>query len=610
MKPAPLSSKEPFATKDLTWNLTHLYHGDDDPKIAQDLKEVENAIIVFSNKWKKRQDYLKDPAMMKIALDEYEKLMANYGTSGNVGFYWGLRACQDEDDTKIKAQVNIIDEKSVSLLNAIEFFELRIGKIAKSSQSAFLTSKLLYAYRHFLERLFKTARYQLSEVEEKIMNVKMKTSYTNWVDMTSRFLSRETRILAGEDGKRKRLSFSQIQDLLDSPKKSVREVAAKNFNSILASHVDVAEAEMNSILENKKYNFQLRGYTQVDMARHVTDDIDSAVVETLIHAVSTRFDISRRYYDLKAQLLGQKDLAYAERNIRFGNLDQEISFPKACQMVDEVLKSIEPRFSDILQKFRRLGIYDVYPRKGKSSGAFCAYDLKISPTYILLNYTNRLTDCCTLAHETGHGISDELMKQTQNALNIGSPKCIAEVSSTFFEDFVLQRLLDEADDESKLAIYMQKLNDEVGSVFRQVAAYSFEKDLHESFNVKGYLSKHEIGELFLTHMNSYMGKSVRQDPGTENWWVHWGHFRSFFYVYSYASGLLISKYLQRIVRDNPKNVSKVITLLSTGTSQSPQDMFAAIGIDITKRSFWDASIDESEKLLTETEALAKKLKKI
>jgi len=73
------------------------------------------------------------------------------------------------------------------------------------------------------------------------------------------------------------------------------------------------------------------------------------------------------------------------------------------------------------------------------------------PTYILLNWNNRLNDVLTFAHEAGHGINNELVKKSQTLL-ILEHQLQPEVASTFMEDFVLQRLLSNADDKLKLSI--------------------------------------------------------------------------------------------------------------------------------------------------------------
>ena len=107
-----------------------------------------------------------------------------------------------------------------------------------------------------------------------------------------------------------------------------------------------------------------------------------------------------------------------------------------------------------------------------------------------------------------------------------------------------------------------------------------------------------------------MGPAVLQNYGSENWWMYWHHFRSPFYVYSYASGLLIANGMRAIVRDNPERWNEVKKFFYTGTSKSPEQVFSEMGIDITDAEFWQGGMNEVKKLLTETKKLAKKLGKI
>lgn len=84
----------------------------------------------------------------------------------------------------------------------------------------------------------------------------------------------------------------------------------------------------------------------------------------------------------------------------------------------------------------------------------------------------------------------------------------------------------------------------------------------------------------------------------------------FFYAYSYAFGLLISKYLQSEVKRDRSFVSKIEDFLSPGLSESSLDIFLKLGIDIRDKEFWDRGLDSFEKMLDETEKLAKKLGKL
>ncbi len=596
--------------KNIVWNLAHLFDNDEDPRIEKKRKVVEQKSYAFINTWKGLTDYLRDPARLKKALDEYEEWKRYYGSEGDEGYYFWLRTSQNQNDPVLKAKFNLIEQFSKKIQNDIQFFYLRIAKIPERLQKKFIQYPGLKEYRHYLDRLFAESKYLLSEPEERIMNLKSPSSYANWVKMTSSFLAKEERSVISENRQRGMKPFSEIASLMNSRQKKVRDSAAKAFNDILKKHVDVAEAEINSVFANKKVDDELRGLSRPELSRHISDDIDPEIVDTLIKTVSERFDIPSRFYALKARLLKVRKLRYHERNVEYGTISRKYSYQDSLKLIIKVFRNLDQMFARILDGFIHNGQFDVYPRKGKSGGAFCAHNVISQPTYILLNHTNRLNDVLTLAHELGHGINNELIRGKQNSLNFGTPISTAEVASTFMEDFVLQEIVRKADDELRLSIMMMRLNDEVSTIFRQVACYRFEQELHDQFRQKGYLSKEDIGRLFRKHMASYMGDSVEQSPGSENWWVYWGHIRSFFYVYSYVSGLLISKSLQNSVKEDPRFIGKVKEFLSAGLSDSPKNIFLRLGIDITDKQFWDRGLEEVENLLNETIHLAEKLGKI
>jgi len=108
----------------------------------------------------------------------------------------------------------------------------------------------------------------------------------------------------------------------------------------------------------------------------------------------------------------------------------------------------------------------------------------------------------------------------------------------------------------------------------------------------------------------YLGDVFQRSDSMKTGWVYWPHIRDYFYVYSYASGLLISKYLQAQFRKDKKFILKIKDFLSSGTSKSPEKIFGELGIDITNNDFWYSGLKEIEKNLIDAEKLAKKLGKI
>lgn len=593
-----------------TWKLDLLYKNDNDPKILQEKKYIKQAVRSFVDRWRTHKTWLDDVSQLVMALGEYERLHHRYGVTGAFGYYYWLRSETDQLNTELRAKFNKAIEFGQENISDLRFFELWLAKVDEKTQAKLLKAPELQKYRHFLEQLFVTAKYQLSEKEEDILSRLRQPASANWTRMTEEFLSGEEREITTEGGKKEKLSFDSLLSLIQSKNKKVRDEAAGYVNEILEKYAPVAEHEMNSILQEKKIVDELRGLEYPEQSRHLSDDIDTAVVYNMLSAVEEKFDVANRYYELKAMLLGVSKLAYHERGVEYGSIDKTFSYEDSAKLVEKVFGGLDADFVNIFKQLTDNGQVDVFPRKGKSGGAFCVADLPSLPTFVMLNHTNKLRDVTTLAHEMGHALNDELMKKQQHALYCGSTLAVAEVASTFMEDFVLEEIATGVDDEQRLAVLMMKLNDEISTIFRQVAAYRFEQELHITFRTKGYLSKEEIGAMFQKHMETYMGEFVEQPDSAKNWWIYWSHFRRFFYVYSYASGLLISKALQAKVRQDKTFIGKVKEFLGAGLSDSPKNIFQKLDIDITNKDFWQTGIAEVEQHLTEATELAKKLKKI
>jgi len=574
----------------MNWNLKLLYKSIEDSQIEKDIKKSEEAVLTFVDKWKENNEYLKDFKVLKQALDEYESLNSKYGILTKPYYYIFLKKEIDLNNKELKAKLNKLEHKIVELSNKIQFFEIKLSKVSKNKQENFINCKELKEYKHFLEMLFANSKYILSDNEEKIFSLTSKTSFGNWVNMVEELLSKQTANILDEDFKKKDVSYNEISKYLISTKKNVREKAAKEFNKINKEYIEIAEYELNSVLESKQISDRYRKIERPDLPRHLSTDVDSKVVDTLVDVVTDNFDISKNFYKQKAKLLGQKSIGYHERNVPISKIDKKLEFKEGIKLIQETFYDIDKEFGDIFKSYIGNKQLDSSPKKNKSGGAYCIKANKNLPTYILLNYNDRVNDVLTIAHECGHGIHSELSSR-QNALNDDYSLALAEVASTFFEDFALEKIVSQSKDKAFIeSMKHESMSDTVNTIFRQIAFYNFEKDLHNTFREKGYLSHEEISDIFIKHMRSYLGDAVDVDDGMRYGWIYVSHFRRFFYVYTYASGLLISKYLQSKVRENKEFVKDFKKLLSAGSSKSVKDIFMDIGVDIGKREFWEEGI--------------------
>ena len=275
------------------WGLNSLV--DKDKSFEEKRKEWQEKTQNFISKWKNRKDYLQEPGVLREALDDYEEWKRFYGVEADEIYYFWLKTQQDQNNSEIKGRFNDVESFSKKIENDMKFFTLKIAKIPEGKQKKFLEYSKLGKYKHFLERLFIESKYLLSEKEEKIMNLKSSSSYSSWIKMTSGFLSKEEKDVLDEENNKVVKNFSELLSLMNNPNKEVRDKAAEAFNDILKKFNEVAEAEMNAILADKKVDDELRSMKRPDFSRHLEDDIDSEVVDILVKAVSKRFDISKKY---------------------------------------------------------------------------------------------------------------------------------------------------------------------------------------------------------------------------------------------------------------------------------------------------------------------------
>lgn len=596
----------------IKWNLQLLLTSEDLEYTESLKKQVRNAWQEFINKWLNNTEYLTNPETLRQALDEYSTLSEKYGIDSGLGFYFELKDALQQGEPSIKAHINKIDEFATNLANDLQFFTHRLSKVDLSMQKIFLNAPVLAEYKHFLERLFKESKYLLTEEQEKVVALLSKPAKYNWSQMVESFIANDSEEVLTEEGNIEKRPVSLIGPMIDTRNVAVRDSAFEALLKIRERWAPLAENEINSILEYKRNSDQLRGYEIPEASRHLADDIDTEVVNAMVESVSSKFSVIQDYFKFKADLVNKKQLKaheallgleYLDENVDPNNV-KEYTLDQAVDLVADVMRNLDPEFEQIYRKFFKEGRVDVYPTKGKVNGAFCASVSKSLPVYILLNFTGKIQDCLTLAHEMGHGINDELMR-VQNEINYGTVLSTAEVASTFMEDFVWQKIYNDSNEEQKFILLMQKIEDDIGTIFMQVACYMFEQNLHSKFREHGYLSKEDISEIFLNSFAPLYGDAIDFKP-TKYKWVSWTHIRTYFYVYSYASGLLISKSLQNSVKKDPKFIRKVKEFLSAGTSKSPKDIFLDLGIDITKKEFWDNGIQEIEDLINQAKQLKSK----
>ncbi|MCS6860448.1 MAG: M3 family oligoendopeptidase [Abditibacteriales bacterium] len=589
---------------DVTWDLSDLYAGVDDPKIESDVASVKKRAEEFESKYRGRiavSDLT--AATLRDALDEYEALLRDEQKPSAFAY---LHFSTDTTDPARGALLQKMQEAGTEIATHLIFFDLEIGKIPQETYDRLIGDTALDPYRHYLQHQRALAAHYLSEAEEKILEETANSGPRAFGRLFTEITARQ-KFRVTVRGEEQELTQSEILALLYDPDRAVRQAAAASFTEGLKEHHHVLHFIFNTLLHDKAVKDRLRRYAEPEEARHLDNELSKEVVQNVVEVCVENYGVVADYYHLKRRLLGLDELTHYDRYAPILDTQVEISFDEAREMVLNSFRAFSPQVYDITEPFFSKRWIDAAVKPGKAGGAYCS---SVSPDwhpYVFMNYTGKPRDVMTLAHELGHGIHGVLACK-QNLLNFHASLPMAETASVFGEMLVFEALQKTlTDPKEKLALLAEKIEDTFATVFRQVAMFRFEQAVHRARRAQGELTVETVNQLWQTHMQEMFQDSLRLGDDHAWWWLYIPHiFQSPFYVYAYAFGeLLVLALYARYRQEGEPFIQKYLNLLAAGGSDSPPNLLKAMDIDIADRAFWQGGARLIRQMVEQAQELAR-----
>lgn len=584
------------------WNLTPLYAGPDAPAWGEDLQGARALAQAFRRDWRGRISAALTSELLATALQQYETLQ-KLGLKPYL--YAQLLFAEDSGDDRHKALMARAREEWHEISETTLFFELDLLRLESEPFAALLRDPVLAPWHHYLQQLRAHAPYTLSEEVEAALKRKDLSGKEAFAQLFEEITS-ELRFrfcFPGEKDERE-TTGEELLALLYHPDGAVREAAFACFLQGHAEQSTVLSACFNNLLLDHGKEVELRGYPDLMTPTHLSSETEPEMVQQLMAVTEANYGLAQEFFQLKRRLLGLERMKNTDL---YAPLTQEIRtvpLAEARTTVLDTFAGFSPQLAELAQSFFVEERIDLYPRPGKSGGAFChGMEPGLAP-YVLLNYTGTLRDLSTLAHELGHGVHFLLSRQ-QNLFHYNAPLPLAETASVFGEMLLTRHLLDcEPDRQLKIALLCAKLEEIIATTFRQNVLTRFELAAH-SARGQGLLSADELGRLWWEENAKLFGDAVEMIEPYRWGWSYIGHFiHSRFYCYSYVFGELVTLALyQRYRSEGAAFVPKYFELLSNGGSRSPAELLRPCGVDLNDPAFWQGGYDLVRELLEELRGL-------
>jgi oligoendopeptidase F len=458
-------------------------------------------------------------------------------------------------------------------------------------------------YRHFLLELRRLSPYTLDEKSEQIINIKDDNGIGAVMTLYS-MLTNRLEFTLEVDGETKRLTRDALAGYAHSTQPALRAAAYRELYRVFADEATIlGQIYVNVVRDWHEEAVGLRGYPSAIAVRNTDNDIPDRAVDVLLEVARANAPVFQRYFRLKAGWLGLDRLRRYDIYAPLASSERKIPYQEAARSVLETFGEFDARLAGLAERVLAEHHLDGEIRKGKRAGAFCATVLPRLTPWVLVNYTGRVRDVTTLAHELGHAVHS-MLAEDHSILTQHASLPLAETASVFAEMLITDRLLrEEPDPLARRDLLASAVDDVYATVQRQSYFVLYELEAHQA--ILAGRSLEDLNEIYLANLAEQYGDSVLVAPEFRYEWLSIPHiYQTPFYCYAYSFGqLLVLALYRRYQEQGAAFKPGYLKLLGYGGSARPEAILAEVGIDMTDRRFWQGGFDLVRQRIDELEAI-------
>ena len=584
------------------WNLADLYPGMTSPELSADFDRVEREAKDFARVYR---GHLADLVKQKDAVEALYRAIRSYedidDRLGRILSYAGLVYSGDTTDPVRAKFYGDTQDRATTLSTELLFFTLELNRLDDAIIDRLSTEAPLSHYAPWLKDIRLEKPYQLDDRLEQIFLEKSVTGANAWNRLFDETMAALRFDFDGEE-----LTLEPILNKFQDSDEHVRRRASDALVKTFRANLRVFGLITNTLAKDKDISDRWRGFHDIADSRHLSNRVEREVVDALVSAVRTAYPrLSHRYYALKAKWFGKDRLDHWDRNAPLPKVDQQtIPWSQARDTVLGAYHDFSPQMSSIARDFFDKKWIDAPVRPGKAPGAFAHPTVPSAHPYVLVNYLGKPRDVMTLAHELGHGVH-QVLAAKNGALMAPTPLTLAETASVFGEMLTFRRLIDGiSNPKQKKAMVAAKVEDMINTVVRQIAFYSFEREIHAA-RKEGELTTDRIGEIWMNVQSESLGPAIRLGDGYETFWTYIPHFiHSPFYVYAYAFGdCLVNSLYAVYEKASDGFADRYLSMLAAGGTKHHSELLAPFGLDARDPAFWQGGLSVIERMITELESM-------
>ena len=565
------------------WDLTVFYKDFDDPEFKDDLARLPKEIDAFTAAIAAPAE---DEVKKLVSLVHQEEALSNLFE--RLSLMIGLTLAVDANNKAANAAM-------APLMRAVMGSSLASNAFSRYLASLENLDAILDADDELKARAFalreaaEDAKHQLPEALEKPV-LKMQLSGGEAFSQLRDKL--DATLLVDYDGKP--IPLSAARALAYDADADVRR---KAYEAELAAYKKI-EIPMSYCLNNIKAEGEtianLCGYKGVlDMAL-AHSRMDEKTLEAMWTAIREALPEVREYFKAKGRLLGHENgLPFYDLFAPVGQSTRTYTVEEARALLLDLFGKFCPEMGEMMRTAFDEGWIDMYPREGKSGGAFCSGYYAKNISRVMTNFAGSASDVSTLAHELGHAFNNRMLHH-KPIMMTETPMPLAETASTFNETLLIAQMLKTATPEEELTLLDSCLTEQTQTMVDIYSRFLFEQKVVAA-QADHALDVDELKETMLWAQEQSYGDGLDPEYRHPYMWACKSHYYStgvHFYNFPYAFGGLFARGLYaRYEQEGEAFVPVYCDLLSRFGSDTIANVTASVGIDVTTPDFWRSAVE-------------------
>ena len=565
------------------WDLTVFYKDFDDPEFKDDLARLPKEIDAFT------------AAIAAPAEDEVKKLVSLVHQEEALSNLFERLSLMIELTLSVDANNKAANAAMAPLMRAVMGSSLASNAFSRYLASLENLDAIIDADDELKARAFalreaaEDAKHQLPEALEKPV-LKMQLSGGEAFSQLRDKL--DATLLVDYDGKQ--IPLSAVRALAYDGDADTRRRA---YEAELASYKKI-ELPMSFCLNNLKAEGEtiaaLKGYKGVlDMAL-AHSRMDEKTLEAMWTAIREALPELREYFKAKGRLLGHENgLPFYDLFAPVGQSTRTYTVEEARALLLDLFGKFCPEMGEMMRTAFDEGWIDMYPREGKSGGAFCSGYYAKNISRVMTNFAGSASDVSTLAHELGHAFNNRMLHH-KPIMMTETPMPLAETASTFNETLLISQLLKTATPEEELTLLDSCLTEQTQTMVDIYSRFLFEQKVVAA-QADHALDVDELKETMLWAQEQSYGDGLDPEYRHPYMWACKSHYYAtgvHFYNFPYAFGGLFARGLYaRYEKEGEAFVPVYCDLLSRFGSDTIANVTASVGIDVTTPDFWREAVE-------------------